>query len=209
MADKGILLIISGFSGTGKGTVISNLLSEHKDDYALSVSATTRNPREGEQDGIDYFFKTREEFEIMIDNDELIEHACYVENYYGTPRKYVEKMLSQGKNVILEIEIQGALDVKKQFPECVLIFLLPPSISELERRLRDRGTEDDSIIDQRLTQASLEVKSAYKYDYIVINDELDNCTEAIHRIVKAEKYNCIRRIKLIENIEKELQVFNA
>lgn len=204
MADKGILLIISGFSGTGKGTVISRLLSEHEDDYALSVSATTRNPREGEQDGVDYFFKTREEFEIMIAGDELIEHACYVNNYYGTPRKYVEKKLEAGKNVILEIEIQGALDVKRLYPECVLIFLLPPDVNELERRLTDRGTEDGSVIAQRLAQATKEVEFAYRYDYIVINDDLDKCTAAVHNIVKAEKYNCKRRTDFIKKIEKEL-----
>ena len=205
MNEKGLLLIISGFSGTGKGTVINRLTSIYKDSYALSVSATTRNPREGEKDGIDYYYKTVEEFELMIANNELIEHARYVNNYYGTPKKYVEEMLDDGKNVILEIEIQGALDVKKKHPESVLIFLLPPNVSELERRLRMRGSENDDIISQRLLQAVREVESAYKYDYIVVNDDIDRCCEAIETIVDAEKYSMKRNSDFIKIIEKELK----
>ena len=205
MNDKGLILIISGFSGTGKGTVINKLLSDYESSYALSVSATTRSPREGEREGIEYFFKTTEEFELMIANDELIEHACYVKNYYGTPRKYVEERLSEGKNVILEIEIQGALDVKKLYPDSVLIFLLPPDVSELERRLKGRGSETDGIIRERLSQAVVEVESAYEYDYIVINDDLDKCCQAIDTIAKAEKYNIKRNKDFIKEIQGDLK----
>lgn len=205
MEDKGLLLIISGFSGTGKGTVISRLLEKYNEKYALSVSATTRKPREGEVDGRDYFFKTRDEFEEMIANEELIEHACYVDNYYGTPKKYVEDRLDEGKNVILEIEIQGALDVKRLFPESVLIFLFPPSVTELERRLRERGTETEEVISARMDRAAKEVESAYNYDYIVINDELEACTETIHSLIRAEKLRVSRRTEDIKIMEKDLK----
>ena len=205
MSDKGLLLIISGFSGTGKGTVINRLLSEHGDLYSLSVSATTRQPRDGERDGIEYFFKTTEEFELMIKNDELIEYACYVKNYYGTPKKYVEDRLAEGKNVILEIEIQGALDVKKLYPDSVLIFLLPPSIRELENRLRQRGSESDEVINERLSRAVAEVSSAYDYDYIVINDDIDDCCKAINTITNAEKYSIKRNTDFINKTEMDLK----
>ena len=138
MKEKGLLLVISGFSGAGKGTVVKRLLELHN-DYALSISATTRSPREGEQNGREYFFKSTEEFESMIDNSELIEYAKYVSNYYGTPKAYVEEQLEAGKNVILEIEIQGALNIKKMYPDAVLLFIMPPSAEELERRLVGRG----------------------------------------------------------------------
>lgn len=205
MTKKGILLIISGFSGTGKGTVINELISKYGDEYSLSVSATTRAPREGEREGIEYFFKTTEEFELMISNNELIEYACYVKNYYGTPRKYVEEQLLKGKNVILEIEIQGALDVKKLYPESVLIFLLPPDIAELERRLKGRGSESREVISERLCRAVTEVDSAYKYDYIVINDDLNNCCTSVNNIVKAEKFSVKRNIDAIDKIKSELK----
>lgn len=204
MNDKGLLLIISGFSGTGKGTVINRLLSDQDESYALSVSATTRNPRDGEREGIEYYFKTSEEFELMITHDELIEYACYVNNYYGTPKKYVEERLKEGKNVILEIEIQGALDVKNKYPDSILIFLLPPSVSELERRLKGRGSESDALIKERLSQAVVEAESAYKYDYIVINDTPENCCKAINTIVAAEKYNKKRNTDFIKKIETDL-----
>lgn len=204
MSDKGLLLIISGFSGTGKGTVINKLLSEYDDSYELSVSATTRSPREGEREGEDYFFKTVEEFECMIKNDELIEHACYVKNYYGTPKKFVEDTLNSGKNVILEIEIQGAIDVKRLYPESVLIFILPPSVSELEKRLRQRGSESDSVINERLSRAVTEVASAYRYDYIVINDNIDKCCDEINNIINAEKHSTKRKTDFVKKIERDL-----
>ena len=157
MKEKGLLLVISGVSGAGKGTVVKRLLELHN-DYALSISATTRSPREGEQNGREYFFKSTEEFESMIDNSELIEYAKYVSNYYGTPKAYVEEQLEAGKNVILEIEIQGALNIKKMYPDAVLLFIMPPSAEELERRLVGRGTEDEATIKARLQRASDEAK---------------------------------------------------
>ena len=151
--SKGILVVVSGFSGAGKGTVMKRLLEKY-DDYALSVSVTTRAPRPGEEDGIAYFFRSREEFEQLIREDALIEYAQYVENYYGTPRSYVEEQLSAGRNVILEIEIQGAMKVKEKIPEALLVFVTPPTVAELEKRLKGRGTETDQVIADRLARAA-------------------------------------------------------
>ena len=187
MNNKGLLIIISGYSGTGKGTVVKRLLEKYDERYALSISATTREPRDGEIDGREYFFKSKEEFEEMIANEELIEHACYVDNYYGTPKSYVEDRLNEGRNVILEIEIQGALKVKELFPDSVLIFLLPPSVEELEKRLRSRGTETDELVNARLARAVVESESVYNYDYIVINDDIEECVDTINGIIPVEK----------------------
>ena len=153
MNQRGILIVVSGFSGAGKGTLMKELMKRYEETYALSVSATTRNPREGEVDGREYFFKTTEEFEKMIAKEELIEYARYVENYYGTPRTYVEQQLEAGKDVILEIEIQGALKVKERFPDTLLLFVTPPSAKELRRRLVGRGTETMEVIESRLERA--------------------------------------------------------
>ena len=201
MKEKGLLLVISGFSGAGKGTVVKRLLELHN-DYALSISATTRSPREGEQNGREYFFKSTEEFESMIDNSELIEYAKYVSNYYGTPKAYVEEQLEAGKNVILEIEIQGALN-----PDAVLLFIMPPSAEELERRLVGRGTEDKATIKARLQRASDEAKGVENYNYIVINDKVDDCVEAIHSIVNSEKRKAVNNMSLINNIKEELKAY--
>ena len=152
MEQEGILIVVSGFSGSGKGTIMKELLQRY-DNYALSISATTRQPREGEVDGREYFFKTREEFEKMIAKDELIEYAKYVNNYYGTPKAYVQEQLHAGKDVILEIEIQGALKVKEKFPETLLLFVTPPTASELKKRLVGRGTESMELIEQRMLRA--------------------------------------------------------
>ena len=152
MNTHGILIVVSGFSGSGKGTIMKELLKRY-DNYALSISATTRAPSEGETDGREYFFKTREEFEKMIAKEELIEYAEYVNNYYGTPRAYVEEQLTAGKDVILEIEIQGALKVKKKFPDTLLLFVTPPSAEELRKRLIGRGTETMEVIEQRMQRA--------------------------------------------------------
>ena len=203
MKEKGLLLVISGFSGAGKGTVVKRLLELHN-DYALSISATTRSPREGEQNGREYFFKSTEEFESMIDNSELIEYAKYVSNYYGTPKAYVEEQLEAGKNVILEIEIQGALNIKKMYPDAVLLFIMPPSAEELERR---RGTEDEATIKARLQRASDEAKGVENYNYIVINDKVDDCVEAIHSIVNSEKRKAVNNMSLINNIKEELKAY--
>ena len=169
MNNQGTLLVVSGFSGAGKGTVIKELLKEH-DNYSLSISATTRKPREGEQDGREYFFKTKEEFEDMISRGRFLEHAQYVNNYYGTPRDFVEKNINEGNNVILEIETQGALQVKKMMPEAVMIFVLPPNADTLKERLVGRQTETMEVINKRLSKAAEETGVIDKYDYFVINE---------------------------------------
>ena len=174
--SKGILVVVSGFSGAGKGTVMKRLLEKY-DDYALSVSVTTRAPRPGEEDGIAYFFRSREEFEQMIREDALIEYAQYVKNYYGTPRSYVEEQLSAGRNVILEIEIQGAMKVKEKIPEALLVFVTPPTVAELEKRLKGRGTETDQVIADRLARAGEEAKGMDQYDYILVNDDVEECVD--------------------------------
>ena len=171
--SKGLLLVISGFSGAGKGTVMKRLLELH-DEYSLSISATTRKPREGEADGREYFFKTVEEFEKMIAEDALIEHAQYVGNYYGTPKAYVEEQLDKGNNVILEIEIQGAMNIKRMFPDAVLMFITPPSAAELEKRLRGRGTEDETTIKARLSRAAEEAERVLEE---VSGLSFDDCIE--------------------------------
>ena len=205
--SKGLLLVISGFSGAGKGTVMKRLLELH-DEYSLSISATTRKPREGEADGREYFFKTVEEFEKMIAEDALIEHAQYVGNYYGTPKAYVEEQLDKGNNVILEIEIQGAMNIKRMFPDAVLMFITPPSAAELEKRLRGRGTEDEATIKARLSRAAEEAEGVEDYDYIVINDEVDLCVGRIHDIVLSEKMKAKYNLGLINYIKEELKVYS-
>jgi guanylate kinase len=194
---KGMLVIISGPSGSGKGTVVKNL------DYALSISVTTRLPREGEIDGRDYFFTTKENFTRMRQENDLLEHAVYVGNYYGTPRKYVESQIECGKVVVLEIEVYGALQVKEKFPEAVLIFLMPPTLSELSRRLYVRGTEDEVTIEARLKKATEEVPLIKKYDYLVINDDVDKATAAINAIVTAERAKPMRSAAAIRTFTEK------
>ena len=204
MIKKGLLIIISGFSGTGKGTAIKKFLELYPNDYCLSISATTRNPREGEVHGREYFFKTKEDFEEMIMKQELIEYTQYVDNYYGTPKEYVEDQMDAGHNIILEIEIDGALNVKKLYPDALLIFLLPPSIKELEKRLRERGTESEDVIADRIKRASEESKVIREYDYVVVNDTIDDCVSTIHNIVEIEGLKVYRQEEVIHNIEQEL-----
>ena len=204
MEKKGILIVVSGFSGAGKGTIMKELLNRY-DNYALSVSATTRAPRPGEEEGTAYFFKTVDEFEKMIAKDELIEYAKYVDNYYGTPRTYVEEQLKAGKDVILEIEIQGALKVKKKFPDTLLLFVTPPSAAELKNRLLNRGTETMDVIEYRLRRAKEEAEGMDSYDYLIINDELDVCVEEVHRIIQGEHRRVSRNKVMIENIKRELK----
>lgn len=206
ISKKGTLLIVSGFAGSGKGTIMKSLTKEY-DNYALSISATTRNPRPGEEDGREYFFKTKEEFEEMIDNGEFLEHACYVGNYYGTPAPYVDKMLSEGKDVILEIEIQGALQVKKKRPEAILIFVMPPSVEEVYNRLKKRGTEDEETIMKRMRRGSEEINEVSKYDYIMINDDLDACVKALHSLVQSVKYRVLCNEELIMETKSQFADF--
>lgn len=205
MNKRGILAIISGFSGAGKGTVVNKLLE--KDNYAVSISATTREPRQGEVDGKNYFFKSRDEFENMIENNQLIEYAEYVGNYYGTPRDYVFKKLEEGYDVILEIEMQGALKVKEKFPETALIFITPPSADELKKRLVGRGTETIEQIDKRMSRAVDECDYMNKYDYIVLNDDLDECVDEIHRLLRSIHNAKENQSELIEKITEELKKF--
>ena len=202
--NKGILVVVSGFSGAGKGTVMKRLMEKY-DDYALSVSATTRKPRPGEEDGREYFFRTRDEFEKLIEEDALLEYAQYVENYYGTPRSYVEEQLQAGRNVILEIEIQGALKVKEKFPNTLLLFVTPPSAEELRKRLEGRGTETQEVIDGRMKRAIEEAEYMDQYDYLVVNDELDVCVEEMHHLIQGEHERCFRNQTFIEHMKRELK----
>ena len=207
MSRKGVLAVVSGFSGAGKGTLMKALLSEHADQYALSISATTRGPREGEVDGREYFFKTKDQFEQMIAEDALIEHACYVGNYYGTPKSYVMEQLEAGKNVILEIEIQGALKVKERFPDTLLLFVTPPSAGELERRLRGRGTETDEVIKSRLKRAVEEAEFMDRYDYILVNDELETCVREMHELIQAQRHKTSQNHEFIVEMKEDLKQF--
>ncbi len=193
---KGILLIISGPSGAGKGTVVSKL--KEKSGYSLSISATTRKPRQNEIDGVHYFFKSKEEFEKMIEDKKLIEYADFCGNYYGTPTDFVNERIENNKTVILEIEIQGALQVKSIYPEAVLIFLTPPSMDELEKRLVGRATETPEKIELRLKRAVEEIDNIDKYDYIVINDSVERAVVDIEHIVNAEKMKAKRNLNLKE-----------
>lgn len=204
MKNKGLLLVISGFSGAGKGTVMKEIMKKY-DDYALSISATTRLPREGEVDGREYFFKTVEQFKQMINENKLIEYANYVGNYYGTPKEYVENHLEAGKNVILEIEIQGALNIKRLYPDAVLMFIMPPDAKELENRLRGRGTEDEKTVHARLMRAAEEAEGVEAYDYIVVNDDVTKCAERINDIVICEKSKASNNLDVINNIRRELK----
>ena len=207
MARQGILIVVSGFSGAGKGTIMRELLKRYE-QYALSVSATTRAPREGEEEGKDYFFKTRESFERMIADDELVEYACYVNHYYGTPRAYVEEMLSRGRDVILEIEIQGARKIRKQFPEAVLLFVTTRNAQVLKERLTKRGTESPEVIGQRLKRAAQESEGIEEYDYLVVNDELEVCVEEIHAIIESEHRRIRYNMELVNKVREELKRFS-
>lgn len=203
MADRGILIVVSGFSGAGKGTLMKRLLLRYH-NYVLSVSMTTRIPRPGEQDGREYFFVTREKFEQTIQEKGFVEYACYCDHYYGTPRVYVEEQMAAGKDVILEIELQGALKIKEQFPEALLLFVMPPSIAELEKRLAGRGTETAETIKKRMARAVEEARGIEEYEYIVINDDLDMCVDRMHALIQAAHYAAKRNKQFIENIRKEL-----
>ena len=203
MDQQGILAVVSGFSGAGKGTLMKELLKRY-DNYALSVSATTRQPREGEKDGEDYFFVSREYFQQMIEDGRLVEYAQYVNHYYGTPRDYVEKKMAEGKDVILEIEIQGALKVKKRFPDALLIFVTPPSAGELRRRLVGRGTETIEVINARLRRAAEEASGMEAYDYLLINDEIDKCVEQMHQLITLQHSKTCYHLDFLSRMREEL-----
>ena len=204
--SRGILAVVSGFSGAGKGTVMKRLLEKYE-DYALSVSVTTRQPRKGEKDGKDYFFRTREQFEKLIEEDALLEYAKYVDNYYGTPRAYVEEQLSAGKNVILEIETQGAMKIKEKMPSAFLVFVTPPSVEELEKRMRSRCTEPEEVIQDRLKEAGRESRLMSEYDYILINDTVEECVDRLHEIFHSEHCRAGQNVEFISEIQKESEKF--
>lgn len=197
--NRGSLFIVSGPSGTGKGTVCCELVKN--DNIFLSVSATTRDKRVGETEGVTYYYISRDEFEKMIDGGDMLEHAVYSGNYYGTPKKAVEDMLCAGKNVILEIEVQGALKVKKQMPEAVMIFIVPPSIAELKKRLFERGREDDEEIRRRICEAKREFSELPQYDYVVVNDNLEHCVSEVLDIINETN----EKQKLIEKLMNEIE----
>ena len=203
MSKKGCLVIISGFSGAGKGTVVKKMMADY-DCYALSISATTRSPRPGETNGKEYFFKTKEEFEELIAQDALYEYAQYVSNYYGTPKAYVQEQLQAGKDVILEIEVQGALNVKEKNPEALLLFITPPTAEELRNRLVGRGTETMEVINDRKNRAAEEAKFMNRYDYLVINDNLDACVEEVHQLIQREHLKMEANQDMVAKIQKEL-----
>lgn len=204
MKHEGILIVVSGFSGAGKGTLMKRLVEEY-DGYALSISATTREPRPGEEDGREYFFLSREQFEQKIADNALVEYAEYCGNYYGTPRDYVEGHLAKGHDVILEIEIQGALKIKKQYPTALLVFVSTPSAQELRRRLSGRGTETEEVIDKRLRRAAQEAEGIEEYDYLVINDDLETCVRQLHEIIDAAHHTPGRCMEFIEKIRKDME----
>jgi guanylate kinase len=203
MQEKGLLIVLSGPSGVGKGTVRKEIFSQEDTSFEYSISMTTRSPREGEVDGVDYFFKSREEFERLIEQGKLLEYAEFVGNYYGTPVDYVRETLDRGKDVFLEIEVQGARQVREKFPDGLFIFLMPPSLSELKNRIVTRGTETEDIINNRLNVAKEEIEMMHLYDYVVENDQIECACERIKAIVVAE--HC-RRERLEPKYLKMLEV---
>lgn len=196
--NKGMLIVVSGPSGCGKGTVLAEILKSDRIFY--SVSATTRSPRPGETDGVNYYFLTKEKFEQLTREDGMLEYASYCGNYYGTPKKPVEDMLKQGKHVILEIEVQGAMKIMEKCPEAVFVFILPPSLKELERRLNKRGTEAEDVVKKRLSEAAGEIKQAYKYNYAVINGELSEAVDDLKAIIRAEELKAKNSKSLIDKV---------
>ena len=207
MTNKGILVVLSGFSGSGKGTLVKRLLEEY-DNYALSISMTTRMPRPGEEHGKSYFFVTKEEFQSTIQRNGLLEYAQYCDNFYGTPKAYVEEQLANGKDVILEIEVQGALQIKEKFPETLLLFVTPPSAQVLKDRLAGRGTETEEVINKRMRRAAEESESMSLYDNIIVNEDLEECVKFTHNVIQSAHSTPDRVSKLIANLKEELSGFS-
>ncbi|MBR6171919.1 MAG: guanylate kinase [Eubacterium sp.] len=203
MSNKGQLIVISGFSGAGKGTVVKGLVEKY--GYSLSISATTRAPRPGEVDGKDYYFKTQDEFRTMIDYNGFIEWAQYVDNYYGTPRKFVEQEIAAGRDVILEIEVQGAAIVKNQYPDAKLIFITTENVEILKERLTGRGSETEEQVKKRLKRAAEEASFIGNYDYIVINDEINTCIDTVNSVILSEKCRREKNTKLITSIQESFE----
>lgn len=201
MNKRGVLMVVSGPAGVGKGTVCKQFLKDNP-EVKLSVSATTRSPRPGEEHGREYFFLSKEEFEEKIQQDNLLEYVCFVGNYYGTLKSAVEEKLSAGVDVLLEIEVEGAMNVKKKFPDSVLVFVLPPSFTELAERLRGRGTETSEVIEKRLCRAREEFECIKHYDYVLLNDTIENAAEKLKNILTVEKMKMERNKTLIEEAKK-------
>lgn len=203
MSERGLLIVLSGPSGVGKGTVRKAIFESDDNDFQYSVSMTTRNKREGEIEGVDYYFRTREEFEALIEAGEMLEYAEYVGNYYGTPLSYVQKTLDQGKDVFLEIEVQGAKQVKEKVPDGVFIFLTPPDLAELRLRITGRGTDSAEVIDERMRVAREEIEMMALYDYAVVNDEVSKAVQRIREIISSEHFRVDRVIgKYIKMLEE-------
>lgn len=202
MSDRGILIVLSGPSGAGKGTICA-ALRQQMPNLVYSVSMTTRTPRVGEEEGVSYFFRDKEEFQRLIKEDAFLEYAQVYDNFYGTPKQHVMDLLSEGKSVILEIDIQGAMQVKERFSEAVFIYIVPPSLDILSNRLRDRGTDAADVIDKRLSKASSELALAHRYDYIVVNDVLPDAVEKVASILRAEACKIKRNKEKIQYIYKQ------
>ena len=196
--SKGLLIVVSAPSGCGKGTLLAEVL--RNDNFYYSVSATTRAPREGEVNGVNYHFTSKEDFEKLIASGGVLEYAQYCGNYYGTPKKAVEDKLAEGKDVILEIEVQGAMKIKQSCPEAVFVFILPPSVETLKERLEKRGTETADVIAKRVAEARGEIEKAYNYDYVIVNDDLDTAVSQFIEAVEAEKLTVKRSTELIDRV---------
>lgn len=192
MAKRGMLIVLSGPSGVGKGTVRKAIFDQGGNDFQYSISMTTRKPREGEVNGVDYYFVSKEEFEHNIETGQMLEYAKYVDNYYGTPLKYVNETLDQGKDVFLEIEVNGALQVRKKSPDGVFVFLTPPDLMELKQRIINRGTEDMETINKRMKKAVEEIRMMQDYDFAVVNDKVENAVESIKTIIRSERFRVAR-----------------
>ncbi len=200
----GLLIVMSGFSGAGKGTLLKSVMSQY-DNFVFSVSMTTRSPREGEIDGKDYFFVDRQTFEKTIEEDGLVEHAEYCGNYYGTPKAYIERKLKEGMNVILDIEVKGAMQIKKKFPNALMIYVVPPSIEILRERLSKRGSETREVIDKRLFKAKEECEYISDYEYIIVNDDLEKANEKFINIVDTARQAVFRNNDFINELKQELE----